>query len=84
MPIICAPDFFDGQQDLLYSNNGDGTFTDVGGTAGMHQEEPGRGFAAVFSDYDDDGDQDLYVANDSGPNFYYENKGKGTFSFPVL
>ena len=34
----------------------------------------------VFSDYDDDGDQDLYVANDSGPNFYYENKGKGTFS----
>ena len=80
VPIICAPDFFHGQQDLLYSNNGDGTFTDVSGTAGILQNVPGHGFAVVFSDYDDDGDQDIYVANDVGPNFYYENKGDGTFA----
>ncbi len=60
-------------------NDGDGTFSDVSGTAGIHQDKPGHGFAAVFSDYDDDGDQDLYVANDSGPNSYYENNGDGTF-----
>ncbi len=70
---------YDGQQDLLYLNSGDGTFRDVSATAGIIQEEPGHGFAAVFSDYDDDGDQDLYVANDSGPNFYYANNGAGTF-----
>lgn len=48
-------------------------------TAGILQERPGHGFAAVFSDFDDDGDQDLYVANDSGANFYYVNKGDGSF-----
>ena len=80
VPIVCAPDYYEGQQDLLYLNNGDGTFRDVSATAGIAQSEPGHGFAAVFSDLDDDGDQDLYVANDSGPNFYYENAGDGTFT----
>ena len=80
VPIVCAPDFFHGQQDLLYLNNGDGTFSDVSGSAGIHQDKPGHGFAVVFSDYDDDGDQDLYVANDSGPNSYHENNGDGTFA----
>lgn len=80
VPIICAPDFFHGQQDLLYSNDGDGTFTDVSGVAGIQQGTPSHGFAVVFSDYDDDGDQDIYVANDVGPNFYYENIGDGSFA----
>ena len=80
VPIICAPDFFHGQQDLLYSNNGDGTFTDVSGESGIQQDTPGHGFAVVFSDYDDDGDQDIYVANDVGSNFSFENKGDGTFA----
>ena len=80
VPIVCAPDYYQGQQDLLYLNNGDGTFRDVSATAGIAQSEPGHGFAAVFSDLDNDGDQDLYVANDSGPNFYYENAGDGTFT----
>ncbi len=80
VPIVCAPDFFHGQQDLLYSNDGDGTFTDVSGTAGILQTTPAHGFAVVFSDYDDDGDQDIYVANDVGPNSFYENSGDGTFA----
>lgn len=79
VPIVCAPDYYEGQQDLLYLNGGDGTFRDVSATAGILQDEPGHGFAAVFADYDDDGDPDLYVANDSGPNFYYTNLGDGTF-----
>ena len=79
VPIVCAPDYYEGQQDLLYRNEGDGTFRDISVSAGILQGEPGHGFAAVFSDYDDDGDPDLYVANDSGPNFYYTNRGNGTF-----
>ena len=79
VPIVCAPDYYEGQQDLLYLNEGNGTFRDISSVAGILQDEPGHGFAAVFSDYDDDGDQDLYVANDSGPNFYYTNRGDGTF-----
>ena len=80
VPIVCAPDYYEGQQDLLYLNNGDGTFGEAAEQAGLHQKKPGHGFAVVFSDYDDDGDQDLYVANDSGPNFYYENNGKAAFN----
>jgi enediyne biosynthesis protein E4 len=79
VPIACAPDKYEGTQDLLYHNNGDGTFTDVSEAAGITRKDPGRGFAVVFSDFDNDGDQDLYVANDAGPNFYYINDGKGKF-----
>jgi hypothetical protein len=79
VPIACAPDKYQGTQDLLYHNNGDGTFTDVSEAAGITRKDPGRGFAVVFSDFDNDGDQDIYVANDAGPNFYYINDGKGKF-----
>jgi hypothetical protein len=80
VPIACAPEKYSGQQDLLYHNNGNGTFTDVSVTAGITRADPGRGFAVAFSDFDLDGDQDIYVANDAGPNFYYRNDGKGRFT----
>src|SRR5437773_5109906 len=73
VPIACAPEKYNGTQHLLYHNNGDGTFTDISEQAGITHKDPGRGFAVVFSDFDNDGDQDIYVANDSGPNFYYVN-----------
>jgi hypothetical protein len=79
VPIACAPDKYQGTQDLLYHNNGDGTFSDVSESSGITRKDPGRGFAVVFSDFDNDGDQDIYVANDAGPNFYYINDGKGKF-----
>jgi len=79
VPIACPPDKYDGTQDLLYHNDGDGTFTDVSDQAGITRKDPGRGFAVAFSDFDNDGDQDIYVANDSGPNFCYINQGKGKF-----
>jgi hypothetical protein len=80
VPIACPPDKYDGTQDILYHNNGDGTFSDVSKEAGILQKEPGRGFAVVFSDFDNDGDLDIYVANDAGPNFYYINNGNGKFT----
>ncbi len=80
VPIACPPEKYKGVQDLLYRNNGDGTFTDVSAKAGITRKDPGRGFAVVFSDFDNDGDQDIYVANDVGPNFYYVNDGKGHFT----
>ncbi len=79
IPVACPPDMFEGQQDLLYRNRGDGTFADVTQLAGLVREDPGRAFASAFSDFDNDGDLDLYVANDAGPNFYYINNGDGTF-----
>ncbi len=80
IPIACEPEQYEGEQDLLYHNNGDGTFTDVSQSAGIIRKDPGRGFGVVFSDFDNDGDQDIYVANDAGPNFYYINDGKGHFT----
>jgi hypothetical protein len=80
IPIACPPDRYDGQQHLLYHNNGDGTFTDITKEAGLIRKDPGHGFAVVLSDFDNDGDLDIYVANDAGPKFYYTNDGKGHFT----
>ncbi len=74
-----APELFDPEPDVLYRNEGDGTFADVSAEAGINREL-GRALGAVFWDYDGDGDQDLYVANDSSPNFLYTNNGDGTFA----
>jgi hypothetical protein len=80
VPIACPPDYFEAEQDLLYHNNGNGTFSDVSVKAGIVRKNPGKGFAVAFSDFDGDGDPDIYVANDAGPNFYYINNGNGTFT----
>ena len=66
--------------DVLFRNEGDGTFTDVSRKTGIAQVEPGYGFGVLFADYDLDGDPDLYVANDSSPNFLFRNEGDGTFA----
>ena len=69
-------------QNLLYHNNGDGTFTDVTGLAGVG--DAGAGLSAAWSDYDNDGWLDLYVVNHVGPSGsadrLYHNQGDGTFS----
>ncbi|UCF37253.1 MAG: CRTAC1 family protein [Acidobacteriota bacterium] len=66
------------QDDKLYRNNGDGTFTDVSREAGITGLN-GRAMSATAADLNDDGFIDIYVANDATENFYYENTGKGTF-----
>jgi hypothetical protein len=73
-----GPLAYRGQKDMLYHNNGDGTFTDIGRTAGIGTSD-GRAMGVSAGDIDDDGDQDIFVANDGMENFLYRNRGDGTF-----
>jgi enediyne biosynthesis protein E4 len=73
----CHPHVYNSVPDILYRNNGNGTFTDISREAGV--TKAGNGLGVVFGDYDDDGWIDIFVANDSSPNFLYHNKGKGVF-----
>jgi enediyne biosynthesis protein E4 len=75
----CHPDNYEGIANILYHNNGDGTFTDVSAKAGV-ANSGGKGLGLSFADYDDDGFVDVYVANDSVQSFLYHNNGNGTFS----
>jgi hypothetical protein len=66
-----------GVPNKLYRNNGNGTFTDISREAGV--DDPGWTLAVTFFDYDNDGSQDLFVANDFGPSSLYHNDGTGHF-----
>jgi hypothetical protein len=76
--VYCHPNVYNGEPDLLFRNNGNGTFTDVSRAAGIERPD-GKGLGVVFGDVDSDGWTDIYVANDSTPNFLFHNKGKGIF-----
>jgi hypothetical protein len=78
-PVACGPRGLKGEPDHLFHNNGDGTFTDVSERAGVGDKPAYYGLGAVFVDIDNDGRLDLLVANDSTPNYFYRNKGDGTF-----
>jgi enediyne biosynthesis protein E4 len=80
VPVQCGPRGLPGAGDSLFHNNGDGTFTDVSKKAGVSDPEGRYGLTAVWIDFDRDGWPDLFVANDSGPNFLYKNNRDGTFS----
>jgi len=73
----CHPDYFKPIAPLVYHNNKDGTFTEVSQKIGL--AKPGKGLGVSLADYDRDGHIDLFVANDSMPEFLYHNKGDGTF-----
>jgi hypothetical protein len=75
----CGPIGLPGAPDVLYHNNGDGTFTDVTAKAGVTDTQLRYGFAVAFEDIDGDGRPDILVMNDSVPNYFYHNKGDGTF-----
>ena len=74
----CHPNVYHSLPDILYRNNGNGTFSDISKEAGIYRTD-GNGLGVVFGDYDNDGWTDIYVANDSVPNFLFHNKGKGVF-----
>jgi enediyne biosynthesis protein E4 len=78
MRSYCHPDDYNGQPPTLYHNNGDGTFTDVSQKSGVGLK-PGNGLGVVTFDYDDDGWQDVFIANDSMANFLFHNNRDGTF-----
>ncbi len=75
----CLPDAFQGLSDTLHRNRGDGTFEDQSREAGIALPG-GKGLGVVAVDYDQDGRPDLYVANDTVPNFLFHNKGGMRFS----
>src|SRR6266513_3551740 len=75
----CHPDNYDGVTNILYHNNGEGTFTDVSAKAGV-ANPAGKWLGVAFADYDGDGFEDIFVANDSVQCFLYHNNGNGTFS----
>ena len=75
----CGPIGYKGSPDALYHNNGDGTFTDVTVKANVADKNLYFGFQAVFEDFDNDGWPDIFVGNDSNPNYLYRNKRDGTF-----
>jgi enediyne biosynthesis protein E4 len=73
----CHPDFFQPVTPLVYHNDGGGHFTEVSQKIGL--SKPGKGLGLAIADYDRDGHIDVFVANDSMPEFLYHNKGNGTF-----
>ncbi len=77
--VQCGPRGLPGDGDSLYHNNGDGTFTDVSKRAGVSDPNGYYGMGVISSDFDEDGLTDIFVANDSTPNFLYKNNGDGTF-----
>lgn len=78
-PVMCGPEGLTPVHDQFYLGQGDGSFTDATVAAGMRPEEAGFGLGCMPLDFDLDGDTDLYVTNDSTPNFLWENRGDGTF-----
>lgn len=79
VPVQCGPRGLPGAGDSLYHNNGNGTFTDVSKKAGVADSNGYYGLGVICSDFDEDGYVDIFVANDSTPNFLYHNNGNGTF-----
>ena len=80
VPIMCGPRGLPGDTNLLYHNNGDGTFTDVSEKAGILKPGPRYSITSVSYDFDNDGWPDIYVAVDSQPSILFQNNRDGTFT----
>ncbi len=77
--VMVGPAGLPGAADLYFENRGDGTFVDATDVRGLTDVGKGYGFGVVATDYDNDGWTDIFVANDSTPNFLYRNRGDGSF-----
>ena len=83
LPAYCSPVDFLGTPNILYRNNGDGTFTDVSEQSHISQYV-GKGMGIAFADYDNDGFTDIFVSNDTFENYLLHNNGDGTFTNVAL
>jgi hypothetical protein len=86
VPVQCGPRGLPGEGDLLFRNEGNGRFAEVGAQAGVADPREYFGLGIAWFDYNDDGWLDLFVANDSSPKFFYINQKNGTFKeagFPM-
>jgi enediyne biosynthesis protein E4 len=77
--VACGPPGLEGGKNILYRNNGDGTFTDVSARAGILDTVGTYGLSVAVADLDNDGWPDIYVANDSTAATFYRNQRDGTF-----
>ena len=80
IPVQCGPRGMIPTPDRLYENLGDGTFRDVSAESGIAAAGDSYGLGVTWCDFDNDGDPDAYVANDSTGNFLFRNEGRGAFS----
>ena len=77
--VACGPPGLEGGKNILYHNNGDGTFTDVSEAAGILNANGTYGLGVLTADFDNDGWPDIYVADDSTASALYHNKKNGKF-----
>src|SRR5437867_1229127 len=78
--VACGPPGLQGGKNILFHNNGDGTFTDVSAQSGILKTPGTYGLGVLVADFDNDGWPDIYVANDSTSAALYKNNHDGTFS----
>ena len=78
-PVACGPRGLPGLPDLFYHNEGGGKFIEVSKDVGIRDTDRAYGFGVVWCDFDNDGFPDIFVANDSMPNFLWRNKRNGSF-----
>ena len=78
-PVMCGPAGLPAAPDRFYRNRGDGSFEDATTSSGIAAAPAAYGFAALPFDYDDDGDVDIFVSNDSVENYLWRNDGGGHF-----
>lgn len=78
--VACGPPGLKGGVNMLWQNNGNGTFTDVSEKSGIRKTDGTYGLGVAVTDYDNDGFADIYVANDSAPAILYRNNKNGTFT----
>ncbi len=78
--VACGPPGLPGGKNILFHNNGDGTFTDVSAAAGILKTEGTYGLGVLVADFDNDGWPDIYVADDSSASVLYHNNRDGTFT----
>jgi hypothetical protein len=82
--VFCGPIGIKGAVSVLYHNNGDGTFSDISKKSGIAAVPPAHGFTPITGDFNGDGKLDIFVANDSDPNYLFLNQGNGTFKEDAL
>ena len=78
--VACGPPGLNGGKNILFHNNGDGTFIDVSESSGILKANGTYGLGVLTADFDNDGWTDIYVANDSTASALYQNKKNGTFA----